>query len=310
MTSLQLTYLLEVARFRSFSQAADSLHITQPSVSVQITRLEQELGFQIFDRSHKTALNVTPGGQVFLDGVLVLKREYGDLIKKAADAQVNGIWTARIGFLEAWDFSGISAWIMRVVEREFPGGRLYLEAYSFREMTERLEDNRLDAIFSVRTAIPPADYLEILPIGATDEVVLYRAGHAAVDPSGPTLTDFLDDTFLVLPECENPLSTDSNQSYFLSQTLQPKIREVPNLETMVNEIAAGNGFGVFDSMTRYCSYDGLKTLALNRKIPVCVARKSTSSNALVDLFCRCMQEHLRGKTLETAEGTASGETPD
>ena len=54
MTEIQLTYTLRAAQLHSISLAAAQLHVSQPSVSVQITRLEQELGFRIFDRDRKT----------------------------------------------------------------------------------------------------------------------------------------------------------------------------------------------------------------------------------------------------------------
>ena len=67
MTSLQIQYFLKVADCMSFSQAADELYVSQPSVSRQIQQLEHELGCALFDRSRKNAISLTPAGMVFRD---------------------------------------------------------------------------------------------------------------------------------------------------------------------------------------------------------------------------------------------------
>lgn len=51
MTIVQLEYIVALHTFRHFSKAAARCHITQPSLSMQIQKLEQELGVQIFSRT-------------------------------------------------------------------------------------------------------------------------------------------------------------------------------------------------------------------------------------------------------------------
>ena len=50
MDSQNLKAFLEVARAASFSAAAETLHITQPTVSKRVALLEQQLDCQLFDR--------------------------------------------------------------------------------------------------------------------------------------------------------------------------------------------------------------------------------------------------------------------
>src|SRR5437660_5207453 len=62
----QLEVLLAVAREKSFSRAAESLHRTQPAVSQAIRRLETELGESLFDRSSKDG-TLTNAGRVLVE---------------------------------------------------------------------------------------------------------------------------------------------------------------------------------------------------------------------------------------------------
>jgi len=59
MTLDQLKYALALQTHHNFSRAAESCRITQPSLSVQIAKLEEELGVKIFDRT-RTQVRVTP----------------------------------------------------------------------------------------------------------------------------------------------------------------------------------------------------------------------------------------------------------
>ncbi len=66
MDTRLLYYAIEVGGQRSFTKAAERLHIAQPSLSQQIAKLEQELGLRLFHRSHH-AISPTPDGLRFLE---------------------------------------------------------------------------------------------------------------------------------------------------------------------------------------------------------------------------------------------------
>lgn len=66
MTFQQLQYLLQVSQSGSISKAAKSLFVSQPSVSVAISALEEELGFPIFSRTQR-GLAPTPEGMLVLE---------------------------------------------------------------------------------------------------------------------------------------------------------------------------------------------------------------------------------------------------
>ena len=61
MTIIQLEYLLAVANCGSFSLAAEHCFVTQPSLSMQIKSLEEELGVVLLDRSKKPVIPTEAG---------------------------------------------------------------------------------------------------------------------------------------------------------------------------------------------------------------------------------------------------------
>lgn len=61
MTLVQLEYIVALDRFRHFVMAADNCYVTQPTLSMQIHKLEQELGMKIFDRSKQPVMPTEAG---------------------------------------------------------------------------------------------------------------------------------------------------------------------------------------------------------------------------------------------------------
>ena len=58
MTITQLNYVLAVAEHQNFTKAAQKVFVTQPTLSMQIQKLEDELDIQIFDRGKKLKLEI------------------------------------------------------------------------------------------------------------------------------------------------------------------------------------------------------------------------------------------------------------
>lgn len=71
----QLEYVLAVDRFRNFGRAAKACFVTQPTLSMQLKKLEEDLGFPIFDRTKKPILP-TEGGKAVVDQARVVVDEW------------------------------------------------------------------------------------------------------------------------------------------------------------------------------------------------------------------------------------------
>jgi LysR family transcriptional regulator, hydrogen peroxide-inducible genes activator len=61
MNLRDLQYITTVAQLKNFGKAAEVCHVSQPAMSMQIQKLEAELGVQIFERSNKHVM-ITPVG--------------------------------------------------------------------------------------------------------------------------------------------------------------------------------------------------------------------------------------------------------
>ena len=61
-----LDYFVAVAAELNFSRAAQRIHVVQSALSASVSRLEKELGVELFDRS-KRQITLTAAGEVFLE---------------------------------------------------------------------------------------------------------------------------------------------------------------------------------------------------------------------------------------------------
>jgi LysR family hydrogen peroxide-inducible transcriptional activator len=72
MTLTQLSYLVAVAQHRNFGAAAEASYVTQPTLSMQIQKLEDELGVIVFDRSSQPIRMTAVGEQIVMQARIVL----------------------------------------------------------------------------------------------------------------------------------------------------------------------------------------------------------------------------------------------
>ncbi|RZL51004.1 MAG: hydrogen peroxide-inducible genes activator [Pedobacter sp.] len=73
MTLVQLEYIVAVDTYRSFVSAADKCFVTQPTLSMQVQKLEEFLNVKIFDRSKQPIIPTEIGSQIIAQGRIVLQ---------------------------------------------------------------------------------------------------------------------------------------------------------------------------------------------------------------------------------------------
>jgi LysR family transcriptional regulator, hydrogen peroxide-inducible genes activator len=76
MTITQLEYVLAVEKHRNFVQAADSCFVTQPTLSMQIQKVEDELGIKIFDRSRQPVVTTQIGLEIIKQARIAISEFY------------------------------------------------------------------------------------------------------------------------------------------------------------------------------------------------------------------------------------------
>ncbi|OJW81672.1 MAG: hydrogen peroxide-inducible genes activator [Bacteroidetes bacterium 46-16] len=89
MTITQLEYVVAVATYKSFVSAAEKCFVTQPTLSMQIQKLEDELGVKLFDRN-KHPIAITAMGEAIVEQARIVLSEC-DKINELIQLQQNNL---------------------------------------------------------------------------------------------------------------------------------------------------------------------------------------------------------------------------
>ncbi|MDR3606048.1 MAG: LysR substrate-binding domain-containing protein [Oligoflexia bacterium] len=146
-TITQLEYILAVEKYRHFGKAAAACHISQPTLSVQIQKTEEELNIVIFDRVKKPIIP-TEDGKRFLEQARAVVREHQKLlqISKKAEGEVSGQF--RLGIIPTVGSSLLPLLVHEFASR-FPEVELYVEEGKTESLLEDLKEDRLDGAILV-----------------------------------------------------------------------------------------------------------------------------------------------------------------
>ena len=128
----QLRYAVAVARAGNFSRAAGHCHVSQPSLSQQIQKLEDELGERLFDRTKREA-KLTPHGEAFLRRAVRILEEADAATREASDAKNLLRGTLTVGVLPT-----LAPYLLPTVLTEFTEKYPGLEIIVQEDTTARL----------------------------------------------------------------------------------------------------------------------------------------------------------------------------
>jgi len=183
-----LRYLQSIARYRSFTRAAEALNIAQPSLSQQVRRLEAELGAPLFFRQ-SSGVTPTSLGAALLERAEAILVLHEDLIKELREHQDHRIGTLILGSPSITGGHLLPPWLARYRER-FPDIQVQL----IEQSPEQLE--------------------QLTERGVTDLSVLALPLHSVHLQTYPILTEGI---VLALPSGRAPWMPDQWQRWYASE---------------------------------------------------------------------------------------------
>jgi len=176
MTITQLQYVLAVAEHQNFTKAALKVFVTQPTLSMQIQKLEEELGVKIFDRSKKP-IQLTDTGKKIVNQARNIVNE-SDRIQDIVDQEKGFIGgTFRLGIIPTVMPTLLPMFLNNFIKK-YPKVKLKIEEFHTEAIIDRLNDGHLDAAIA---ATP-------LELEGIKEQVLYYEPFVAYIPEGHRLS--------------------------------------------------------------------------------------------------------------------------
>ena len=143
MTLTQLSYIVAVDKFKNFGHAAESCKITQPTLSMQIQKLEDELGLLLFDRSSQP-IKTTKMGSILIAQARVILNEsqkFNDLVQEDKGEVKGEVSIAIIPTLAPY----LLPLFIKKFSHKHPALQINVEELQTHQILERLKNNSLDA---------------------------------------------------------------------------------------------------------------------------------------------------------------------
>jgi DNA-binding transcriptional LysR family regulator len=196
-----LRYFLMVARLQNFTQAAQALHIAQPSLSQQIRLLEKELGVTLFARTYH-AVHLTEAGMTFHS----YAERMVDLAEESRQAMIGynqeQHGTVTIGTLTAFPFIALPS-ILKAFRQQHPAIRVLMREESIPGLAALLRKGEIDcALICVINDLQPPELAS--PQFATRTIlreelaVVASASSPFVDGSIPSAADLHQHPFVAM----------------------------------------------------------------------------------------------------------------
>lgn len=247
----QLRYVAAIARAGNFSRAAEQCHVSQPSLSQQILKLEGELGGLLFHRMKREA-RLTAQGEVFLRRALKILEEVDAAKREASDAQSLLRGQLTIGVLPT-----IAPYLLPDVlvafAKKYPGVEIVVHEDTTAGLIKLAQTCEIDfALASLPISQPSMEVRELF----TEEL------RVALPPSHPltrkrtlSLADLKNERFIVMKE--GHCLGDQVLNFCERREFKPTINfRSAQLETIQALVSSGVGISLIPAMAAYSRRNG------------------------------------------------------
>lgn len=291
----QLRYTAAVARSASFSRAAELCHVSQPSLSQQIQKLEEELGVRLFDRV-RGKVKLTEAGERFLPRALRILEEVDAAEREARDANQAVQGRLVIGALPT-----IAPYLLPPLiaqfSAEFPQVKMVVQEDLTANLIKLMAAFELD--FAVASHPVQDERFEIVELFSEELLLALPAKHPLATKRAVTLADLETEQFIIMKE--GHCLGDQVLSFCHRSDFQPQIScRSAQMETVHSLIRSGLGISLVPQMSadslrdRPVLYRSLSSPKPERKIIVLWPRQRPPGRAGV-IFLERLKAVTQGR---------------
>ncbi|MGN1164501.1 MAG: LysR substrate-binding domain-containing protein [Candidatus Ornithospirochaeta sp.] len=137
-----LEYIIEIAKCRSISRAAEVLCITQSTLSQYLSKVESDIGVKLFDRQ-RNGMSLTPAGVLYVETSKRMLQEKKELYNEIADITKGQTGSFTVGITPHWG-SMVIASIMGKFRSVYPGVTIKIKEDTSEPLARSLQEGSID----------------------------------------------------------------------------------------------------------------------------------------------------------------------
>jgi len=261
MNTRDLHYLVALSEHRHFGRAADACFVSQPALSMQIKKLEENLGVKLLERTNKSVL-LTDVGIIIAQrarDILQHINELHDIAKVAKDPYSGELKIGIIPTLAPY----LLPLIIPSLTQAFPKLSFYLVEQQTALLVEKLKTGELDAAFF---ALPVLENNFVTTLLFDEEFFLAVPHHHALAKQKTIQADDLNGTDVLLLE-EGHCMRDQALSVCQNMNAMTKGFQATSLETLRHMVAAGVGITLMPKFAKKLN-DGISYIPFAAPKPI------------------------------------------
>lgn len=302
MTFTQFNYFEIIAQKGSFSNAAAYLFVSQPAVSKQISLMEEELGFRLFERRERGAV-LTEAGRLLLECIRRCGADYRSTLAEIRRSAAVRSSSFRLGFPDLWTPQLYSSGL-----RAFFSGRTDLPPFEIKEyrlndLTGALERGEVDAVIAHTDIFTGLSGFRTTDILTLEGGVLY-ADSCFPDRSAPPTAEELGAMPVRVPTGAIRPFTQLAGRICRRFGLMPPLEDEADSRAVLKEVLLGRSL-VLVSEWNFLRDGGFRYVPLGRIFPVCAAFDPGRIEKQRIPIVAELAEHLRTMRLPATDAAAS-----
>ncbi|HEU4635196.1 MAG TPA: LysR substrate-binding domain-containing protein [Edaphobacter sp.] len=236
-----LRYFVAVAEELHFGRAAKRLHLAQPPLSQQIRRLEEVIGYRLFQRTSR-AVRLTAAGEIFLERARRTLRNVSEDIDEARSIGRGDEGFLRVGFIGSSMLTPLPAMLGRY-RSLYPKVQLQLSESYTASIAQSLHRGTVDAGF-LRDG-GPTEGLHVEALFSEPFVAVLPATHRLAGRSMISPADLREDPFVFFSPMAGALAYEKPISLCEAHGYRPRVvQEAPQWLTILRLVGAGLGVSI------------------------------------------------------------------
>ncbi len=249
-----LRYFVAVAEELNFRRAAARLNIAPPPLSVQISRLEAEIGTRLFDRVAK-GVKLTDAGRTFLDHARKTLADAKRAIVAARQAASGEIGELSIGHNMPAGFL-VFPKIVPAFREKWPDVRLTFHSLNIPRQLEGLRQEELDV--GVVWLPIPDDEFDVHPIVEERLVAVIPAGHELAEKPYVSVADLSGAPLILLSRVMDEETYHQIERMFAEAKARMNVvYQLENSLSMINFVAMGSGCSLLPAYAQNIRQEGV-----------------------------------------------------
>ena len=239
MTLTELRYIVAVARERHFGRAAEACFVSQPTLSVAVKKLEEELGVMLFERG-PGEVTITPPGQKIVEQAQRVLEEASRVKDLAAAGRDPLAGPLRLGAIYTIG-PYLLPKLIPILRRNAPAMQLHIQENFTHRLSDALKSGEVDAILIALPFVEPG--IETRALYDEPFFVAIPKGHAWEGRKRITSEELTRESLLLLGEGH----CFRDQVLEFCHTAHTRAIEGGSLETIRQMVASGVGVTVLPS---------------------------------------------------------------